>query len=77
MTPVLWWNYPVWGTSSVLTRGPIATYVRQPPASGYRTRNQVATTVELGSRVARGEVERPDFVLCPAGLRDIERIDGT
>ena len=29
------------------------------------TRNQVAATVQLGSRVARGEVERPDFVLWP------------
>ncbi len=29
------------------------------------TANQVAATAELGSRVARGEVERPDFVLWP------------
>ncbi len=30
MTPVLWWNYPVWVVSSVLTGALIATYVRDP-----------------------------------------------
>ncbi len=30
MTPVLWWNYPVWAVSSVLTGLLLATYVRQP-----------------------------------------------
>lgn len=30
MTPVLWWNYPVWALSSVLTGALIATYVRDP-----------------------------------------------
>lgn len=30
MTPVLWWNYPVWVVSSVLTGALVATYVRQP-----------------------------------------------
>lgn len=30
MTPVLWWNYPVWAVSSVLTGALIATYVRSP-----------------------------------------------
>ncbi|GAB3197435.1 hypothetical protein GCM10027062_09180 [Nocardioides hungaricus] len=30
MTPVLWWNYPVWATSSALTGALAATYVRQP-----------------------------------------------
>lgn len=30
MTPVLWWNYPVWALSSVLTGLTAATYVRVP-----------------------------------------------
>lgn len=42
MTPVLWWNYPVWAMSSVLTGALIATYVRQPagmnqPTQGGKT----------------------------------------
>ena len=30
MTPVLWWNYPVWVFSAVLTGALVATYVRDP-----------------------------------------------
>lgn len=30
MTPVLWWNYPVWAISAVLTGVLVATYVRDP-----------------------------------------------
>ena len=30
MTPVLWWNYPVWVVSSILTGALVATYVRDP-----------------------------------------------
>jgi hypothetical protein len=30
MTPVLWWNYPVWALSAVLTGALVATYVRDP-----------------------------------------------
>ena len=30
MTPVLWWNYPVWAISSVLSGALTATYVRDP-----------------------------------------------
>ncbi len=30
MTPVLWWNYPVWAISSILTGALVATYVRDP-----------------------------------------------
>lgn len=30
MTPVLWWNYPVWVVSAVLTGALVATYVRVP-----------------------------------------------
>ncbi|MFJ9011629.1 hypothetical protein [Streptomyces canus] len=33
MTPVLWWNYPVWAISSVLEGLLVATYVRMPPAA--------------------------------------------
>lgn len=32
MTPVLWWNYPVWALSSMLTGTLVATYVRNPGA---------------------------------------------
>ena len=32
MTPVLWWNYPVWALSSLLTGALAATYVRDPAA---------------------------------------------
>lgn len=32
MTPVLWWNYPVWALSSLLTGALVATYVRDPAA---------------------------------------------
>ena len=30
MTPVLWWNYPVWAISANLTGALVATYVRDP-----------------------------------------------
>jgi hypothetical protein len=30
MTPVLWWNYPVWALSSILAGALVATYVRDP-----------------------------------------------
>lgn len=30
MTPVLWWNYPVWALSSLMTGALVATYVRDP-----------------------------------------------
>lgn len=30
MTPVLWWNYPVWAISAILTGALAATYVRDP-----------------------------------------------
>lgn len=32
MTPVLWWNYPVWAVTSILTGTLLATYVRAEPA---------------------------------------------
>ena len=41
MTPVLWWNYPVWAASAVLGGLVVATYVRRPqdraPRSGAST----------------------------------------
>jgi hypothetical protein len=37
MTPVLWWNYPVWAISSVLTGALVATYVRQPAEMAVST----------------------------------------
>jgi hypothetical protein len=42
MTPVLWWNYPVWAVSSILTGALAATYVRDPgvpvpPSEGGKT----------------------------------------
>lgn len=37
MTPVLWWNYPVWATSAALTGALAATYVRQPAATAQET----------------------------------------
>lgn len=37
MTPVLWWNYPVWATSAALTGALVATYVRQPAAMTQMT----------------------------------------
>lgn len=33
MTPVQWWNYPVWAVSSVLAGAVIATYVRADSAT--------------------------------------------
>ena len=30
MTPVLWWNYPVWAISAILTGALVASYVRDP-----------------------------------------------
>ena len=37
MTPVLWWNYPVWVLSSIMTGALVATYVRQPAAMAEST----------------------------------------
>ena len=42
MTPVLWWNYPVWAVTSFLTGALVSTYVRDPavevpPSQGTKT----------------------------------------
>lgn len=50
MTPVLWWNYPVWAVSSVLTGALIATYVRQPAAMAQSS--QGGKTVVVGSMLS-------------------------
>ena len=48
MTPVLWWNYPVWAVSAVLVGMVAATYVRAgaPPSSAPdRSRRAVGGTL--------------------------------
>jgi len=37
MTPVAWWNYPVWVATAVLVGFTIATYVRAVPGTSART----------------------------------------
>jgi hypothetical protein len=37
MTPVLWWNYPVWVVTAVLVGLTVATYVHAVPGSSART----------------------------------------
>ena len=34
MTPILWWNYPVWAATAVLAGLVVATYVRVRPVGG-------------------------------------------
>ena len=53
MTPVLWWNYPVWGLSAGLTGLIVATYVRS------------ATAPFGGGRVTAGGVLSAFAVGCP------------
>jgi hypothetical protein len=53
MTPVLWWNYPVWAASAVLTGLLVATYVRPPaalskPGAGRVTAGGVLTFLAVG-----------------------------
>ena len=43
MTPVLWWNYPVWAASAILAGLTAATYVR--PAAGTRPRDRSGRTL--------------------------------
>ena len=45
MTPVLWWNYPIWIASSILTGIVAATYVR----AGEESPKRVTGRVGLGS----------------------------
>lgn len=48
MTPVLWWNYPVWAITSILTGLIFATYVRSqaPPDSSGRN-GVIGSTMSL------------------------------
>ncbi|WP_328690292.1 hypothetical protein OHA74_14085 [Streptomyces phaeochromogenes] len=52
MTPVLWWNYPVWLVSSVLEGLLVATYVRigpaDVPAAGPPERPRTARALGAG-----------------------------
>ncbi|MFZ3495853.1 hypothetical protein ACODT5_21975 [Streptomyces sp. 5.8] len=51
MTPVLWWNYPVWLVSSILEGLLVATYVRvgEGSTTQARTRERAATARALGA----------------------------
>ncbi|MET9955405.1 hypothetical protein ABZ135_28200 [Streptomyces sp. NPDC006339] len=51
MTPVLWWNYPVWITSSVLEGLLVATYIRvgPRPADERAPENRPVTARALGA----------------------------
>lgn len=51
MTPVLWWNYPVWLATAVLSGLVVATYVRSAVPSSARSAGVWAT---LGSAFAVG-----------------------
>ena len=37
MTPVLWWNYPIWAATSILGGLVVATYIRRPQDSNARS----------------------------------------
>jgi len=52
MTPVLWWNYPVWGATALLSGLLLATYVNQP--SPIQTQQKKAITGGLLSFFAVG-----------------------
>lgn len=45
MTPVLWWNYPIWAVSAVLVGLTAATYVRAPGAEDRRSPDRAGRTV--------------------------------
>lgn len=51
MTPVLWWNYPVWLVSSLLEGLLVATYVRvgEPSSAEAETKERPATARALGA----------------------------
>ena len=53
MTPVLWWNYPIWVSSSILSGLVLATYVRGPAgvpksAAGRLTAGGVLSAFAVG-----------------------------
>lgn len=53
MTPVLWWNYPIWAASSVMTGLVVATYIRG-AASSTGTEAKFASGGSLLSLLAVG-----------------------
>jgi hypothetical protein len=55
MTPVQWWNYPVWAATAVLGGLILATYVRNPGGG----------TATVGRRAAGGGVLSAFAVGCP------------
>lgn len=54
MTPVLWWNYPVWALSAVLTGALVATYVRDPAVAVPTTQGGKTVLGGMLSLVAVG-----------------------
>lgn len=55
MTPVLWWNYPVWALSAVLAGLIAATYVRLPDTeTSAPDRSRRTAVATLGSAFAIG-----------------------
>jgi hypothetical protein len=56
MTPVLWWNYPVWVVSAVLGGVTVATYIRRP---GYSTARNGLAAASTGGLVAAFAVGCP------------------
>ncbi|KAF5999195.1 hypothetical protein [Streptomyces sp. WAC00263] len=60
MTPVLWWNYPVWAISSVLEGLLVATYVRlSSPAPAAQTGRPLAPAGGAATRWAPVPEEPP------------------
>lgn len=54
MTPVLWWNYPVWAISAILTGALVATYVSDPALSAPATQGGKTLTGGMLSLFAVG-----------------------
>ena len=48
MTPVRWWDYPVWALSSILAGMMAATYVRRPEIAGAEVPDRAKQTVGAG-----------------------------
>ena len=48
MTPVRWWDYPVWAVSAVLAGLVAATYVRRPDTADYRAPDRAKRTLGAG-----------------------------
>jgi hypothetical protein len=61
MTPVTWWNYPVWAVSAVLVGLTAASYLRAPGGRDRSARDRagrtVGATLRVAARVLLHEVE--------------------